>query len=266
MHDYLKRAGELWEDSTGTRHDNSPETMVLWRDQVIKGLPKPVQTALEDVVNLETQPFHDWKQTVTHCYTRHQRKMDQEDDEVKALTKRLLKAQIAEKDNETNKKKAKAVPQMSAMSNLHVDIQDIVAQLLREDKEKQQKQPMTAPAPPAPQPDWSVWPGAPYAQQPYYPAPRGGGPRGGYRSRGSPRHENCFHCGAPDHWAKQCTLPSRGGSQGPQGSHSSGYRGQGGPRGGSFGRGRGRGQPPHANQMPASGGTPVDRWDPEQSY
>ncbi|KAK1875457.1 Glycosyl hydrolase family 109 protein [Dissostichus eleginoides] len=85
MHDYLKRAGELWEDSTGARH-NSPETMVLWRHQVIKGLPKPVQTALEDVLNLETQPFHDWKQTVTHWYTRHQRKMDQEDYEVKALS------------------------------------------------------------------------------------------------------------------------------------------------------------------------------------
>ncbi|KAF3835725.1 hypothetical protein F7725_028283 [Dissostichus mawsoni] len=112
MHDYLKLAGELWEDSTGARHDNSPETTVLWRDQIIKGLPKPVQTALEDIVNLETQPFHDWKQTVTHWYTRHQRKMDQEDDEVKALTKRLLKAQVAEKDNETNKKKAKAVPQI----------------------------------------------------------------------------------------------------------------------------------------------------------
>ncbi|KAK1894254.1 Ribonuclease 3 [Dissostichus eleginoides] len=130
MHDYLKHAGELWEDSTRALHDNSPETMVLWRDKVIKGLQKPVQTALEDVINLETQPFHDWKQTVTHWYTRHQRKMDQEDDEVKILTKRLLKAQVAEKDNETNKKKAKAMPQMSAMSNLHVDIQDIVAQLL----------------------------------------------------------------------------------------------------------------------------------------
>ncbi|KAI9514154.1 hypothetical protein NQZ68_035618 [Dissostichus eleginoides] len=54
---------ELWEDSTGARPDKTPETMVLWRDQVIKGLPKPVQTALEDVVNLETQPFYDWKQT-----------------------------------------------------------------------------------------------------------------------------------------------------------------------------------------------------------
>ncbi|KAI9527904.1 hypothetical protein NQZ68_025945 [Dissostichus eleginoides] len=112
MHDYLKRAGELWEDSTGARHDNSPETTVLWRDQVIKGLPKPVQTALEDVLNLEMQPFHDWKQTVTRWYTRHQRKMDQEDDELRALTKQLLKAQVAEKDNETNKEKAKAMHQM----------------------------------------------------------------------------------------------------------------------------------------------------------
>ncbi|KAJ4944908.1 hypothetical protein JOQ06_013447 [Pogonophryne albipinna] len=119
MYDYLKRAGELWEDSTGARHNNSLETMVLCRDQVIKGLPKPVQTALEDVLNLETQPFHDWKQTVTHWYTIHQRKMDQEDDEVRALTKQLLKTQVAEKDNETNKKKAKAMPQMSAMSKLH---------------------------------------------------------------------------------------------------------------------------------------------------
>ncbi|KAI9514155.1 hypothetical protein NQZ68_035619 [Dissostichus eleginoides] len=184
--------------------------------------------------------------------------MDQEDDEVKILTKRLLKAQVAEKDNETNKKKAKAMAQMSVMSNLHVDIQDIVAQLLREDKEKQ---PMTAPAPPAPQPDWSVWPGAPYAQQPYYSAPRGRGHRGGYRGRGSSGNQNR---GALDHWARDCTSPFKGGSQGPQGSHGSGYRGQGCPRGRSFGRGRG--QPPHANQMPASVWTPVDRWDPDQSY
>ncbi|KAI4822995.1 hypothetical protein KUCAC02_008510 [Chaenocephalus aceratus] len=150
---------------------------------------------------------------------------------------------------------------MSTMSDLHIDIQDIVSQLLREDKEKQQKQPMTAPAPPATPPNWSIWPGAPYAQQPHYSAPRGGGPRGGYRGRGSPGHENCFHCGAQDYLARQCTLPSRGGSQGPQGYHGSGYRGQGGPRRGSFGSGRG--QPPHANQMPASTWTPVDRWDPD---
>ncbi|KAI9527655.1 hypothetical protein NQZ68_028878 [Dissostichus eleginoides] len=117
MHDYLKRAGEgVGRQYRGATRQLTGNHGVMERLSHIKALPKPVQTALEDVVNLETQPFHDWKQTVTHWYTRHQRKMDQEDDEVKILTKRLLKAQIAEKDNETNKKKAKAVPQMSAMS------------------------------------------------------------------------------------------------------------------------------------------------------
>ena len=51
---YLDRASKLWMEAMGTRHATSDTTIILWRRQVVGGLPETVQQNLEDVLNLDT--------------------------------------------------------------------------------------------------------------------------------------------------------------------------------------------------------------------
>eukprot|EP00249_Psilotum_nudum_P010563 c22615_g1_i2 orf=1610-2314(-) len=65
----------------------------------------------------------------------------------------------------------------------------------------------------------------------------GGGRRGGYGGRGVGR-EDCFKCGQPGHWAREC--PSGGGFGRYSGQDRYGGGGRGGPNYGRYGdRGRG---------------------------
>ena len=71
---YLDRASKLWMEAMGTRHDTSDTTIILWRRQVVGGLPETVQQNLEDIINLDTQTEPDWRCTVAHSLTKHRRR------------------------------------------------------------------------------------------------------------------------------------------------------------------------------------------------
>lgn len=108
--DYLKRAANLWAKHTGSRHDVGEANQALWRRQCIKGLPKLVQDSLEEVVGLNKLGYPLWVEHGGHHCRRYQVKKEQEEEELKALNKRLLRHQVAKGDEEINKGKTKGPP------------------------------------------------------------------------------------------------------------------------------------------------------------
>ncbi|KAK9520907.1 hypothetical protein VZT92_020765 [Zoarces viviparus] len=193
MYQYLKRAAVEWHDATGGRHDSHEATTVVWRHTVQKGLPLPVQTALEGVVGLSNMDDAMWREYLNHHNQRHQTDETSREEDLKKLIQRLLKGQIVEADRERSKK------QMA----------------VTEDQPPQQPQyPAAPPAPNRPYPA-DLAPTVMYHQPPPQSRGRGCGyGRGrGLQQGGCGRHEdewNCYICGKEGHWAKGCPRKRRG--------------------------------------------------------
>ena len=105
---------------------------------MVSGLPDTVQENLEDVLNLDTQTEPDWRRTVGHSLNKYRRQEKDETDEDKALARQLLKAQLAEKRHDVNsKKKGQPCKQMAAISELHSEIAEAVAQAMKTERANQ---------------------------------------------------------------------------------------------------------------------------------
>ncbi|XP_075937889.1 uncharacterized protein LOC142938526 [Anarhichas minor] len=189
-HQYLKRAEEEWHRATGGRHDSNEATTVVWRHTVQKGLPLPVQTALGGVVGLSNMEDAMWREHLTHYNQRHQTEETSGQEDLKRMTRQLLKLQIAEADREISRKH-QAKKQM----------------VIAEAQASQQPQ---NPAEPAPT--------VVYYQPPPHYRGRGharafnrgrGNYRGGYE-RPVGRGE-CYICGSESHWVRD--WPQRAGGQ-----------------------------------------------------
>ncbi|XP_034086850.1 uncharacterized protein LOC117555910 [Gymnodraco acuticeps] len=115
MHAFLKRCEGVWEDCTGERHDVSPAVVMLWKNAVIKALPRSVQAGLGDVVGLDAKPIEEWRLHLIHYDMKYQATKGENDEEIKTLKLRLLKIQVAEKDAEANKNK-KSTNQMAILA------------------------------------------------------------------------------------------------------------------------------------------------------
>lgn len=269
MHTFLNRCEDVWQESTGERYDSTEATVMLWRNAVLKSLPLQVQAKLEDIVGLDTMSDERWRAHLVHHDNKHKKTQGDNDEELKTLTKRLLKMQVAEKDNEVNKIK-KERKQMVVGSTTPIQQPDAVA----------------TPAP-APLPSWPVWPGSAPSQPPFQQPivilqPK----RGGFnRSRGRGRSlqsTGCYTCGNPGHWAKDCpqqlqqqygqTYQQSAPTQQPYGPPQQQYEGTQNNyrgRGGHPQQGKGRGypgylpNPPNVQQMPLTAWE-ATQWDPTQ--
>ncbi|XP_029298122.1 uncharacterized protein LOC115015101 [Cottoperca gobio] len=105
MHLFLKRSEGVWIDGTGERHDFTPAVTMLWRNAVIKALPPRVREQLEDVVGLDTKSNEEWREYLVHHDLKNRKTEGDKNEEVNALTKRLLRMQVAEKDSEASRLK-----------------------------------------------------------------------------------------------------------------------------------------------------------------
>lgn len=264
--EYLKRAANLWAKHTGSRHDAGEANHALWRRQCIKGLPKSFQDSLEEVVGLNKLGYSLWVEHVDHHCCRYQVKKDQEEEELKALNKRLLRQQVAKGDEEINKSKAKT-KQMPVVHTqveaLKTDTGQAVKDYFEDQAQLLQEIPNTS------------WTPSPQIQQ-YSTRGSGGFPR----NRAFIRNDICFACGQRGHWSNTCPHQTQSQQQPNESAYyQSGItpyqvesqnqpfpqnfvqRGRGGPptRGGPLTRGRGP-RFSHASQMP----TKV--WQPEENY
>ncbi|KAK9526323.1 hypothetical protein VZT92_015031 [Zoarces viviparus] len=196
-HQYLKRAEVEWFMATGGRHDSNEATIVVWRHTVQKGLPPSVQTALGGVVGLSNMDDAMWREHLAHYNQRHLTEETSGEEDMKRMTQRLLKLQLAEADREINRK--------------HLA----------------KKQMVVAEAQSPQQPQHPVAPPAPCQQSPAVPAPtvvyyqpspsyrgRGRGrARASNRGRGNYRggyerpagRGECYVCGSESHWARDCS-------------------------------------------------------------
>ena len=115
--------------------------------------------------------------------------------------------------------------QMAAVSELHLEIAEAVAQAMKIERDNQ--------------------PMAPYVQPPPF-RPRGGYGRGQNGDQTIGYNDNrCHRCGQSDHWIRDC--PNMGQRRSSPNPNPNPYRGQGPQRGGPPGRGRGRGMPPRTH-------------------
>ncbi|KAK5914837.1 hypothetical protein CesoFtcFv8_000485 [Champsocephalus esox] len=125
MHAFLKRCEGVWEDYTGERHDVSPAVVMLWKNAVIKALPRSVQADLGDVVGLVAKPIEEWRLHLIHHDMKYQATKWENDEEIKTLQLQLLKIKVAEKDTEANKNK-KAARQMATTAEKTIETETVM--------------------------------------------------------------------------------------------------------------------------------------------
>ncbi|XP_034096166.1 uncharacterized protein LOC117562450 isoform X1 [Gymnodraco acuticeps] len=232
MHAFLKRCEGVWEDCTGERHDISPAVVMLWKNAVIKALPRSVQAGLGDMVGLDAKPIEEWRLHLIHHDMKYQATKGENYEEIKTLKLRLLKIQVAEKDAEANKNK-KSTKQMAILAEKAGRTPPTVQQSGGGSvcpQNQVQQTPVYLPTqvqPQAPQylqqqiPVYLPTQVQPQAQV-YTPIQhqQKGQWRGKQRSRGR-RDDGCFICGDCRHLARDCPTQQYP----PQGSTSQ-YRGE----------------------------------------
>ena len=132
-------------EAMGTRHDTSETTIILWRRQVVGGLPETVQQNLEDVLNLDTQTEPDWRRTVAQ--TSETGKNWGRWGQGSHPTATAAAVGWETRHNVNGNKENKPLKQMAAVSGLNVEIAEAVAQAMKTERDNQ---PPVTPQPPPP--------------------------------------------------------------------------------------------------------------------
>ena len=231
VYQYIQRAEDLWVD----RNDQTPYyndlAIQTFQRELIQGLKPAVQKTLKLVASLDYMPWDQWVEQLVHHYYLDQDREEDKGNELEELRIQLVKMKI--KEQADLNKKAKNTQEPLTMMPLATQtptprppaptapgnppqavyqapvpmasVPNVIPTMVYQTSAPQ----MTSPPGGGPYDHpGAMSPGLAYPlppqqyQQPQY---RNYGYRGrGGRGRGLPLYKNCFYCGNPGHWVRQC--------------------------------------------------------------
>ncbi|CAL9686246.1 unnamed protein product [Knipowitschia caucasica] len=207
-HSYKQRAKTLYHDATGEPIQTGTGMTVMFYSALVKGMPKPIQDALSEVMGLYTKTEEDFDVHCNHHVTKWINNNKETDSKKQELELATMKLQLHKLQEEVKDKKKEKPSRLMTVQQDFADGDAPVTtnQLLTAIKTVMQ---------PQQQPPQTFSPTAIYARS--FSKFRGRG-----RGYNGPRPRfikdkgfgACFTCGGRGHWSKECATQPQGQPQG----------------------------------------------------
>lgn len=222
---YKQRAKDLYHDCTGEAIRPGTGITVMFYSALVKGLPRPVQEALDDVMGLYTKTDEDFDQYCNHHVNKWLNNKTDADTKKQELELATIKLQLQKLQTDLKEKKKEKTPKIMAVQQDSTEENETIteSQLTAAVKmmmQAQQQQPMTTPQPMNQQAQPTPPPPAPvviYNTTPNANTTRGrgwhtGSGRRSRRDRGpnmAVGRNQCFSCGGVGHWTNICPMKNQ---------------------------------------------------------
>ncbi|XP_055021357.1 uncharacterized protein LOC129412234 [Boleophthalmus pectinirostris] len=220
---YKQRGTNLYHDVTGEPIEVGTGMSVMFRSTLVKGMPKSVQEALQNIMGLYSKPEDEFDAHCNHQVNKWQKdkkEIEEKKQELELATAKLqlqkYQDELKEKKKEKNSKVMKIQPETP-----EDDISPITEQLVTAIKmvmKSQQPQettmtPNTQQGQPMQIPNVTIYNGPQARNQggPRYP----GKNKGTININNSRLNDRCFACQGIGHWRKDCPATAQRPRQGP---------------------------------------------------